>query len=174
MFDAAAAATASEVASEQVAQEQADAAVSSDGSADQTSTEQTESQELLQAIVSYSPGESTTEVAFIDPTVPDYESLVAGMGSNVEIIMLDATRDGMEQIAESLADRSGIDAIHLITHGAEGRLNIGTGALTHDSMTGQYADELATIQQALSEQADILVYGATSLQVRRVKRRPRC
>lgn len=159
MFDAAAAATASEVASEQVAQEQADAAVSSDGSADQTSTEQTESQELLQAIVSYSPGESTTEVAFIDPTVPDYESLVAGMGSNVEIIMLDATRDGMEQIAESLADRSGIDAIHLITHGAEGRLNIGTGALTHDSMTGQYADELATIQQALSEQADILVYG---------------
>ena len=159
MFDAAAAATASEVASEQVAQEQADAAVSSDVSADQTSTEQTESQELLQAIVSYSPGESTTEVAFIDPTVPDYESLVAGMGSNVEIIMLDATRDGMEQIAESLADRSGIDAIHLITHGAEGRLNIGTGALTHDSMTGQYADELATIQQALSEQADILVYG---------------
>ncbi|MEK6641562.1 MAG: DUF4347 domain-containing protein, partial [Nitrospirota bacterium] len=159
MFDAAAAATASEVASEQVAQEQADAAVSSDVRADQTSTEQTESQELLQAIVSYSPGESTTEVAFIDPTVPDYESLVAGMGSNVEIIMLDATRDGMEQIAESLADRSGIDAIHLITHGTEGQLNIGTGALTHDSMTGQYADELATIQQALSEQADILVYG---------------
>ncbi|WP_121989380.1 DUF4347 domain-containing protein, partial [Nitrospira lenta] len=159
MFDAAAAATAAEVKSEQVAQDQAEAAVSSEPSADGTTAESTDSQELLQAIAAYTPGESRTEVAFIDPTVPDYDVLVAGMGPNVEVVMLDATRDGMEQIAESLAGRTGIDAIHLISHGAEGRLNLGTGALTQESMTGQYADELATIQQSLSTSADILVYG---------------
>ncbi|MGB2725410.1 MAG: hypothetical protein WBC46_12675, partial [Nitrospira sp.] len=60
MFDAAAAATAAEVQSEQVAQDQAEAAVSSEGTAESTTPEQQESQELLHAIGSYSPGESST------------------------------------------------------------------------------------------------------------------
>ncbi|MCS6316515.1 MAG: DUF4347 domain-containing protein [Nitrospira sp.] len=159
MFDAAAAATAAEVTSEQVAQDQAEAAVSTEGTAEETTPQDQESQELLNAIASYAPGESTTEVVFVDPTVPDYESLIAGMGPTVEVVVLDATRDGVEQIAETLAGRTGIDAIHLISHGDAGTLQVGTGTLTTESMTGQYADELATIRQALSEQADILVYG---------------
>ena len=81
------------------------------------------------------------------------------MGPNVQIVMLDGGQDGMEQIAASLAGRTGIDAIHLISHGAEGQLSLGTGTLTQESMTGQYADELAAIRQSLSESADILVYG---------------
>jgi len=159
MFDAAAAATAAEVQSEQVAQDQAEAAVSSEGTDESTTPEQQESQELLHAIGSYSPGESSTEVVFVDPTVPDYESLLAGMGPNVEVVVLDASRDGVEQIAESLTGRSGIDAIHLISHGDAGTLQVGTGTLTAESMSTRYVDELATVQQALSEQADILVYG---------------
>jgi hypothetical protein len=158
MFDAAAAATAAEVNQEQVAQAQAESALSTEGGGEPTAAE-TESQDLLQAIASYTPGESTTEVAFVDPTVPDYQSLIAGMGPNVQIVMLDGGQDGMEQIAASLAGRTGIDAIHLISHGAEGQLSLGTGTLTQASMTGQYADELATIRQSLSESADILVYG---------------
>ncbi|MBK8278316.1 MAG: tandem-95 repeat protein [Nitrospira sp.] len=159
MFDAAAAATAAEVNQEQVAQAQAESAVSAEGNGGEPTAAETESQNLLQAIASYSPGESTTEVAFVDPTVPDYQTLIAGMGPNVQIVMLDGGQDGMEQIAASLAGRTGIDAIHIISHGAEGQLSLGTGTLTQASMTGQYADELAIIQQALSEQADILVYG---------------
>jgi VCBS repeat-containing protein len=159
MFDAAAAATAAEVQSEQVAQDQAEAAVSADPATDSKATEQSGSQDLLHAITTYNPGESKTEVAFVDPTVPDYETLVAGMGPNVEVIMLDATRDGIEQIAESLAGRTGIDAIHLISHGSSGELQLGTGTLTADSMSAEYAGELATIREALSDQADFLVYG---------------
>ena len=159
MFDAAAAATAAEVQSEQVAQDQAEAAVSSEGTAESTTPEQQESQELLHAIGSYSPGESSTEVVFVDPTVPDYESLLASMGPNVEVVVLDASRDGVEQIAESLTGRSGIDAIHLISHGDAGTLQLGTGTLNAESMSTHYADEFTTIQQTLSEQADILVYG---------------
>ena len=154
MFDAAATATASEVNQEQVAQAQAESAVSAEGNGGEPTAAETESQDLLQAIASYSPGESTTEVAFVDPTVPDYQTLSAGMGPNVQIVMLDGGQDGMEQIAASLAGRTGIDAIHIISHGAEGQLSLGTGTLTQASMTGQYADELTIIQQALSEQAD--------------------
>ncbi len=159
MFDAAAATTEVEVNQEQVAQEQAEAAVSSDRTLVSVSQASVESQGLLQAIASYSPGETPTEIAFVDPTVPDYQALIAGMGSNVQIVMLDGGQDGMERIAASLTGRTGIDAIHIISHGAEGQLSLGTGTLTQASMTGRYADELANIKQALSEQADILVYG---------------
>ncbi|MFY4728081.1 DUF4347 domain-containing protein, partial [Nitrospira sp. BLG_2] len=159
MFDAAAAATAAEVKTEQAAQEQAEAAVSTEAAGDDQTTEQKESQNLLQAIATYNPAESTTEVVFVDPTVPNCQMLVAGIGPNAEVIMLDPTRDGIEQIAESLAGRSGIDAIHLISHGSSGELHLGAGTLTTESMSGEYADELATIREALSDQADILVYG---------------
>lgn len=153
MFDAAAAATASEVNQERIAQEQAESVASGDNASS------SESQELLQAIASYLPGDIPSEIAFVDPTVPDYQSLIVGMGPNVQIVMLDGSQDGMEQIAASLSGRTGIDAIHIISHGAEGQLSLGTATLSQESMTGQYADELATIKQTLSEQADILLYG---------------
>ena len=159
MFDAAAAATAAEVNQEQVAQEQAEAAVSSDAGGDGPTADQRESQDLLQAIATYHPGESTTEIAFVDPTVPNYQEMIAEIGSNVDVVVLDATRDGMGQIAESLAGRSDIDAIHLISHGSAGELQLGTGTLTAESMSGKYANEMATIRESLSDQADLLVYG---------------
>ncbi|MBH0203467.1 MAG: DUF4347 domain-containing protein [Nitrospira sp.] len=159
MFDAAAAATASEVASEQVAQEQAEAAVSSEHQTDGLSTEQTESEGFLDAISTYNPGESRSEVVFVDPTVPNYQDLLSGMDSNIEVIMLDGGQDGIEQMVNALSGRTGIDAIHLISHGEAGELQLGTGVLNADSMSTQYADDLAVIQQSLSEQADILVYG---------------
>ena len=159
MFDAAAAATAAEVNQEQVAQEQAEAAVSSHAGGDGPTADQRESHDLLQAIATYHPGESTTEMAFVDPTVPNYQEMVAGIGSHVEVVVLDATRDGMDQIAESLAGRSNIDAIHLISHGSSGELQLGTGTLTAESMAGEYANEMATIRESLSGQADLLVYG---------------
>ena len=77
----------------------------------------------------------------------------------MEIILLDGDRDGIVQIAESLSERTGIDAVHLISHGSSGELQLGTGALNCRSMSGEYADELATIRRCLSEQADILIYG---------------
>ena len=159
MFDAAAAATASEVASEQVAQEQADAAVSRETSHETTSAETTESQDVLNALATYLPTESRTKVAFVDPTVPNYQEFLSGMDPHIEVILLDGGQDGMEQIAASLAGRTGIDAIHIVSHGAEGQLSLGTGTLTQESMSGQYSDELAAIRLSLSESADILVYG---------------
>ncbi|MEQ1680379.1 MAG: DUF4347 domain-containing protein, partial [Nitrospira sp.] len=158
MFDAAAGATAAEVNQDQVAQEQAESAMSGEDGGAPTAVEQ-DSQDLLQAIVSYSPGESTTEVVFVDPTVPNYQELLGGLDPNIEVIMLTGGQDGMEQMAAALSGRTGIDAIHIISHGAEGQLQLGTGTLTLESMSGQYADELAAIRQSLSESADLLVYG---------------
>jgi hypothetical protein len=158
MFDAAAAGTEAEVNQEQVAQQQAETAVSGDSGGSDTQAS-TDSQDLLQAISTFMPNESRTEIVFVDPTVPNYQDLLRGMDSSIEVILLDGGQDGIQQMAGALAGRTGIDAIHLISHGNAGTLQLGTGTLTTESMSGQYADELAAIQRALSEQADILVYG---------------
>ncbi|HMS83318.1 MAG TPA: DUF4347 domain-containing protein, partial [Nitrospira sp.] len=157
MFDAAAGATAAEVNQEQVAQEQAEASVS--GSSSGETPVVTDSQELLQAITTYLPTESRHEIVFVDPTVPDYQELLSGMDPTIEVVMLAGSQDGIEQMANAMSGRTGIDAVHIISHGGAGELQLGTGTLTLSTMSSQYADELAAIKLALSEQADILVYG---------------
>ncbi|MGC4098880.1 MAG: cadherin domain-containing protein [Nitrospira sp.] len=159
MFDAAAAATAAEVKTEQAAQEQAEAAVSEESETAGDAQPSADSQLLLQAISTFMPNESRTEVVFVDPTVPNCRELLSGMDSNIEIIVLDGEQDGIVQIANALSDRTGIDAVHLISHGSAGTLQLGIGRLNADSMSTEYVDELATIQRSLSEQADILIYG---------------
>ncbi|MBS0172305.1 MAG: cadherin domain-containing protein, partial [Nitrospira sp.] len=159
MFDAAAAATAAEVAGEAVAQKQADAAVSEDASAETAAPESGDGHELVQALTEFMPAKSPTEIVFVDPTVPDYASLLGGMDPHIEVIMLNGGQDGITQMANALSGRTGIDAIHIISHGEAGTLHLGTGTLTAETMSGRYAEQMATIQQALSEQADILVYG---------------
>ena len=159
MFDAAAAATASEVASEQVAQEQAEAAVSGDAPHEGADGDQGGGEDVVQALTNFMPAEKCVEVAFVDPTVPNYQEMLAGMDPNIEVIMLDGGQDGIEQMAEALSGRTGIDAIHLISHGSSGELQLGTGTLNVQSMSGEYANELATIRESLSDHADVLVYG---------------
>ena len=159
MFDAAAAATAAEVAGEAVAKEQADTAVSPDAAAETAAPESAEGHEVVQALTTFLPEKSPAEIVFVDPAVPDYATLLAGMDANIEVVMLDGGKDGVQQIASALAGRTGIDAIHIISHGEAGALQLGTGTLNAETMSGHYAEALATIQHALSEQADILVYG---------------
>ncbi|MDH4152735.1 MAG: tandem-95 repeat protein, partial [Nitrospira sp.] len=159
MFDAAAAATTAEVQSEQVAQEQAEAAVSSDSGGGE-SQESTDSQDLLQAITAYMPVESRTEVVFVDPTVPNYQELLSGMDLNIEVIMLDGGSDGIEQMAEALAGRTNIDAIHLIGEGTDAQLHLGSSSLTQDSISTQYASLFQQIGQSLSAEADLMIYGS--------------
>ncbi|MCS6329467.1 MAG: DUF4347 domain-containing protein, partial [Nitrospira sp.] len=159
MFDAAAAATAAEVAGEAVAQEQADAAVSADGPAEGSAHDSHEGHEVVDALETFLPEKSPAEIVFVDPTVPDYATLLAGITPNIEVVMLDGGQDGITQMADVLSSRTGIDAIHIISHGEAGTLQLGTGTLNAETMSGHYAEELSTIRQALSEQADILVYG---------------
>ena len=105
------------------------------------------------------------EWVFVDTTVAGYQDLVDDAlasgddGRQIELVLLDGRRDGLAQIAEALAGRSGTDAIHLITHGSQAELRLGTTRLTTDSMLGAYADALSEIGQALTEDGDILVYG---------------
>ena len=99
------------------------------------------------------------EVVFIDFRVANVQQYVHGLPGNVEFILIDQESDGVAQIAAALDGREGIDAIHILSHGHEGKLALGNGNLTLSSMGAGHADALAEIGASLADQADILVYG---------------
>ena len=165
MFDGAAVATGAEVSQDTTAQEQPDiTGIDGETSADSTNTDSAGTDALWSSGLSLTAPSDRKEIVFIDTRVEDYQTLIEGIDSNAEVILLNSTRDGVEQIAEALNGRTDIDAIHLISHGTEGVLNLGTSALTTDTMMGEYADELSLIKQALSGEADLLIYGCNFAQ----------
>ena len=168
MFDGAAVATVGTVTTEQIAQSQADAFFGADDAtaADHTSVAPTGEpqlttgdQALFDALAVYDTSAARQEILFLSPSVRDYQQLLDGISSNVEVHVLDPTRDGVEQMAEALAGRTGIDAIHLIGDGTEAEMHLGASFLTQDSISTIYAEQFQKIGQSLSQNADLLIYG---------------
>jgi len=104
------------------------------------------------------PQPQRTEVVFIESNVADYQTLVNDVKPGTEVHVLDASQDGLAQMAQILEGRSGIDAISIVSHGFEGSVNLGTLNLTSQNIKDHAAD-LATIGSALSRNGDILLYG---------------
>ena len=169
MFDGAGPATVESIDIKQLAQSQSQASASPDDAAtgdtvpDAAPTGEPQftsaDQALFDALAAHDTSAARQEILFVSPSVRDYQKLLDGISPNVEVFLLDPTRDGVEQMSEVLAGRTGVDAIHLITKGAEAELNLGASVLTQDSLSTIYAQQFQQIGQALSEQADILVYG---------------
>lgn len=73
---------------------------------------------------------------FIDPAVADYATLVGGVKAGVEVIVLNPTLDGVEEITEFLMRRQGVTAVHIVSHGSPGRLFLGTSQLSLATLNG--------------------------------------
>ena len=104
------------------------------------------------------------ELVFVDPSTPDRDALVrdiVGSGDNtrlVEVVLLDETREGLQQISDVLKSRDGLDAIHIVSHGTDGVLALGAETLNLDTLLIN-AEEVASWGNALSESADLMIYG---------------
>jgi Domain of unknown function (DUF4347)/Bacterial Ig domain/Bacterial cadherin-like domain/Extended Signal Peptide of Type V secretion system len=95
------------------------------------------------------------EVVFVDAQIPDPQAFaIAGR----EVIQLAADQDGLAQIAAALSARSGIDAVHIVSHGGDGYLTLGSGTVDANSMETIHLAALQTLSQALSVDGDILIY----------------
>ncbi|WP_163833579.1 DUF4347 domain-containing protein [Spartinivicinus ruber] len=122
-------------------------------------------QDLLQALNTANEAENNNdtrkEVVFIDSRVIDYESLVDGLGDNLEVVVLNADQNGVEQIANSLSGRQ-VDAIHIVSHGDDGKLFLGNTILDVNTLNN-HASYLTAIGQSLNsvgnDRGDILLYG---------------
>jgi len=105
-------------------------------------------------------------VVVIDPGVESYQMLVDGVVDGAKVFVLDAHRDGVQQITELLQTlksevQNGI-ALHIVSHGAPGTLYLGNGELSLINLD-RYVEELkswfkskSNIQHPTSE---LFLYG---------------
>ncbi len=100
------------------------------------------------------------EVAFVDTSVANYKMLEAGIRAGVEIVEIDGSRSGLAQIAAWAASHEGYDAVHILSHGAAGKVYLGSDTLSASTLgdTGVQA-ELAQLGHALKAGGDLLIYG---------------
>ena len=98
------------------------------------------------------------EIIFIDNTVPDYENLLKGVEPGSQVILLDHTQDGVQQITQALQGKK-FAAIHIVSHGSPGSIQLGTAQLSSTTLETKYSSLLQQWRDSLTEEADILLYG---------------
>ncbi|MEG5051490.1 DUF4347 domain-containing protein, partial [Microcoleus sp. B13-B6] len=108
-------------------------------------------------------------LVFIDSNVENYQSLISGISPNAEVIILDETRDGIEQITERLAIEQNIEAIHIISHGSPGAVHLGVNTLNSSNIES-FGPQLKQWRKALIPGADILLYGCNVAAVNQPRR----
>ncbi|MEG4141096.1 FG-GAP-like repeat-containing protein, partial [Microcoleus sp. Pol7_B1] len=100
------------------------------------------------------------QIIFVDPSVQNYQNLIEGADANAKIVILDDKRSGLEQITKALASESGIEAVHVVSHGNQGSLKLGAEVLNEKDL-GNFSQKLKQWGQALTQNADILLYGCS-------------
>ncbi|WP_162801407.1 SwmB domain-containing protein, partial [Azospirillum brasilense] len=98
------------------------------------------------------------EVAFIDTALDDWQALEAGTPAGIEVVLIDSRADGMTTMARALDGRRDIHAIHVLSHGFEGGLQLGSGRFDTTALAHR-VEELASIASSLAPDGDILLYG---------------
>ena len=104
------------------------------------------------------------ELIFVDAGLENQADLLAELqisrpGVLREVIEIDSSQSGLEQIARSVEGRTGIDAIHLISHGDTAELKLGSSVVDFGQLTGSQSAIFESIGKSLSVDADLLIYG---------------
>src|SRR5262245_51676527 len=98
-----------------------------------------------------------SEILFVDRSVSDLQIILGSLQSEVQAVVLDDHRPAARQIAEALEGHSGLDAVHIIAHGAPGRVHFTAGAWSIETLEDAAAD-LATIGKALHAGGDLRLW----------------
>ncbi len=101
---------------------------------------------------------SPSELVFIDASLPDYNALLAAMKPYMAVFQLNDQQDGIDQISAVLSGYQNISAIHILSHGNAGTLQLGATTLNSDDLN-QYTNQLHGWASHLTDTADILLYG---------------
>ena len=98
------------------------------------------------------------EIVFIDATVPDYQTLIDSAHPGTQVVLLDPSQDGIAQITAALQGGN-FSAVHIVSHGSEGSIQLGSSILNAETLETQYAASLQQWRESLTPDADILLYG---------------
>jgi collagen type VII alpha len=97
------------------------------------------------------------EILFIDPAVSDVRAILAGLRPGVQPVLLDAARPAAVQMVAALAGRRNLAAVHVIAHGAPGRVGFAAGEWSLETLARD-AGDVAAIGRALAEDGDLRLW----------------
>lgn len=106
----------------------------------------------------------TFELVLVDTAAEGYQQLLDDIQFSedetrrFDVFLFDTERDGIEQITTLLHNYSALDALHIVSHGSEGNVHLGSSSLNINNL-GAYAGQLAKWGNAFSSDADLLIYG---------------
>ncbi len=109
----------------------------------------------------------TQEIVFVDAGVDNYQQLVddlnnnADSNRNIEVVVLDQDKDGIEEISEFLSHREDLDAIHIISHGSDGSVELGNTSLNAATLE-QNNLKIALWANNFADTGDILIYNTVN------------
>lgn len=98
------------------------------------------------------PGQT---VVFVDSRVKDSDSLLKGVAPGTQVVQLDGSKDGLQQIADYLGSHQGISTVEIIAHGNTGDLWLGSTYLSADNVSARSA-VLGQIGKDMNVGGDIL------------------
>ena len=103
--------------------------------------------------------ENNSDILVVDSSIDNYQSLISGI-DHAEIILLEPSKNGIEQITEALTIYSEVDSIQIISHGQVGSLQLGSTNLNADNLDS-YAEDFAAWSESLTVNGDIILYGCS-------------
>jgi len=104
------------------------------------------------------------EIVFVDAAVENYQQFVddltnsADTDRDFEVVVLERDKDGIEQISSLLQQYQDVDAVHIISHGNDGNIQLGNTSLNADTLQ-QNSASIALWANAFTDSGDILIYG---------------
>ena len=112
------------------------------------------------------PSLDYVELIVVDTKVDHADELVKliqnelpnSAGKHFEIIELEDGNDGIAQITERLRSLNDVGAVHVISHGSNGAIQLGSGYYGIGELA-EHSDDFRVWQDALTADADILLYG---------------
>ena len=110
------------------------------------------------AVATYAANQQPSTLLVIDQSVNNWQSLAQGVGSDVQVLVLDRNSDGLAQIAAAVSNRSNLASIQIVSHGSDGLVTLGNRVIDRQALSSSQA-ALGTIGQSLSADGDLLLYG---------------
>ena len=107
------------------------------------------------------PPSRTTQVLFVDSLLPNKQNILGDSilhDGNTEVIEINSMQNGLEQIANALSTKTNLEAIHVFSHGQQGKLILGNVSIGTNEIDANL-DYLNTIGKSLNADGDILLYG---------------
>ena len=101
---------------------------------------------------------ASNQITFVLNNVSDYESIVSEIGDSSTVYIIDAGSDALAQMADILSGYHDLNAVHIMSHGDSGVIDLGLIQITNDNVS-DYTELLNQIGSSLSADGDILVYG---------------